>query len=115
MLWDIAGQMSIFDLLRKRLYKDVNACFIVFDKTRGEIFEQVDYWHTDLYNPLKAPIPTFLIGNKCDLIDEEQVSSEMVKEKASKLNIKYIETSAKTDVNVGEAFMNAAFRFVTRT
>jgi small GTP-binding protein len=115
MIWDIAGQRSIFEQHRARLYNDVNACFIVFDKTRLETFDHIDFWYNDLYNHLETPVPVVIIGNKCDLPDEEQVPSEMIKLKASDLNVHYIETSAKTGVNVGEAFTNAAYKFVTRS
>ena len=47
-----------------------------------------------------------LIGSKCDLVSERKVSYEEACEFAQSLNMQYIETSAKTNVNVEEAFVN---------
>ena len=45
-----------------------------------------------------------LVGNKIDLEDCRQVTTEQGKALANKLNIPFIETSAKTNTNVGECF-----------
>jgi len=48
--------------------------------------------------------PFVLIGNKCDMDPQRQVSTEMGSEAARKLGVKFLETSAKTGKNVQEAF-----------
>ena len=45
-----------------------------------------------------------LIGNKCDLEDERQVTTEEGQELADAYGLSFFETSAKTDVNVNMAF-----------
>jgi Ras-related protein Rab-8A len=46
-----------------------------------------------------------LLGNKCDLGDDKKVvSSEKGAELAKEYGISFLETSAKTNVNVEEAF-----------
>lgn len=48
-------------------------------------------------------LPIILIGNKCDL-SNRKISAEEANGLASKWNIPYIETSAKTRENVDKAF-----------
>jgi len=45
-----------------------------------------------------------LVGNKCDKITEREVSREEGMKMARKLGSEFIETSAKTCVNVERAF-----------
>ena len=47
-----------------------------------------------------------LIGNKCDLESKREVSFQEGKEFAEGNGMKFIETSAKTDQKVAEAFEN---------
>ena len=45
-------------------------------------------------------IPFLLVGNKCDLEGNRKVSHEEANAKAAEWNVPYVETSAKTNVNV---------------
>ena len=49
-------------------------------------------------------ISRILVGNKCDLEDKRQVSTEEGKELAEHYNVRFMETSAKDCKNVDEAF-----------
>lgn len=46
-----------------------------------------------------------LVGTKCDLEDSRKVSYDQAKEFSDKIGIKFFETSAKTNINVDEAFL----------
>ncbi|KAJ5080695.1 small gtp binding protein rab8 [Anaeramoeba ignava] len=48
--------------------------------------------------------PKILIGNKCDLENQREVSKEKGKEFADKIGIPFFETSAKENINIDEAF-----------
>jgi GTPase SAR1 family protein len=54
--------------------------------------------------------PMVLVGNKFDLASERQVTTEEAKSLADKWKIEYIETSAKTNHNVKEAFNALALK-----
>ena len=45
-----------------------------------------------------------LIGNKCDLQRQRVVTNEMIEELKNQLHVPYMETSAKTRLNVEECF-----------
>ena len=49
-----------------------------------------------------------LIGNKCDWTDKKAVTEEQGRELASELGIKFMETSAKVNEGVEEAFFTLA-------
>lgn len=48
--------------------------------------------------------PMILVGNKCDLEDERQISKEEAEDVARQLRIPYIECSAKFRLNIDQAF-----------
>ncbi|XP_049849981.1 ras-like protein rasG [Schistocerca gregaria] len=48
--------------------------------------------------------PMIVLGNKCDLGNEREVSIQEGKDLASQLNVPFLETSAKACINVEEAF-----------
>jgi Ras-related protein Ral-A len=49
-------------------------------------------------------VPIILVGNKADLDHARQISEEEISTLASKWNLEYIETSAKTRMNVDKIF-----------
>jgi len=49
-------------------------------------------------------LPMMLVGNKCDLEEQRQVSSEEGQSLARTIGCQFKEASAKTRVNVEEAF-----------
>jgi small GTP-binding protein len=112
-IWDIGGQIQQMAPYRKRFYNGANAALIVFDKTRKDSFDHIQIWLDDISRELgNERIPKILVGNKSDLTQDIQVSSEELKQLAEKLNLEFIETSAKTSENVEEAFKYIAYKVV---
>lgn len=50
-----------------------------------------------------------IVGNKCDLINDRVVASSEGEEMAHQFNCAFIESSAKTNVNVNEVFREIIF------
>ena len=51
-----------------------------------------------------------LVGNKTDLQDKRQVTTEEGEKKAKELNVMFIETSAKSGYNVKQVSLSVAYR-----
>jgi len=103
-IWDIAGQQK-FDLVRKQYYKGAQGAIIVFDLTRNTTFHNVDEWYREVTEYSGEKVPVILLGNKVDVEDQREVSSEQCSLLAKKLGCEYFETSAKTGKNVDQAFL----------
>jgi small GTP-binding protein len=99
-VWDIAGQDD-FAQLRKAYYQNSSGAFFVFDTTRPETLSRVGEWLEALYG-VTGEIPLVLLENKVDL--ESAIEDKAVKKHAKKFKVDHIQTSAKEDTNVEEAF-----------
>ncbi len=104
-LWDVGGQPSFIDL-RTTFYRGGNGALIVFDLIRENTFNEIKDWHSEMKETLNKDIPFILIGNKSDLIKTEgrKVNLNDAKKFAKDRNSIYIETSAKTGMNVEKSF-----------
>ncbi|MHA1144931.1 MAG: Rab family GTPase [Candidatus Helarchaeota archaeon] len=102
-LWDLAGQTK-FQTIRKHFYQGANGLLLVFDLTRPMTFKNITNWHDDIKKFSSLKIKGFILGNKCDLTDLREVSKEEIEKMAEKLNLNYIETSARTGEKVDDAF-----------
>ena len=56
----------------------------------------------------QSDVVKVLIGNKCDLVDRREVSTEEGQDLANFYGIPFLETSAKDTVNINEAFVTMA-------
>lgn len=56
----------------------------------------------------KTKAPIILVGNKCDLEHERQVQRKEAEDKAKSWGATYFETSAKTDINCNEPFLECS-------
>ena len=69
---------------------------MVFDITKKETFDLINYWEDFIKKNSKPNIGKILFGNKLDLENEREVEYEEGKNLANKLNCEYYEGSAKT-------------------
>ena len=102
-IWDTAGQER-YKSITTSYYKGAKGAFIVYDITKKESFKNVDKWIKDLKEFGDEDVVILIIGNKCDLEDEREVSIEEVKKKAELFDIGYCETSALKAKNIDYAF-----------
>ncbi len=113
LIWDIGGQLQQMAPYRKRFYNGAHAAFLIFDKTRNESFVNIKKWIDDIDRRNPQGIPKILIGNKCDLTFDIEVTDEEIREYSENLGVEYIETSAKTGENVDLAFKYIALRSIS--
>jgi small GTP-binding protein len=112
-IWDLAGQ-PMFKNVRPRFYKGCFGSLAVFDITRKDTFQNLTSWIEELYRYSgRGVVPVIILANKTDLKDEREVAIKEAKEFVKKLNEKtkehsienfFLETSAKTGLNIDKAF-----------
>ena len=102
-IWDTAGQER-YKAITRAYYKGAKGAFIVYDITRKETFDDVDKWRNELISSCNQEITVMLIGNKCDLEDQREISKEQGEEKAKSFGFSFLETSALSGENLEKGF-----------
>ena len=102
-IWDTAGQER-YRAITSAYYKGSKGCFIVYDITSTQTFEDVEKWYEEINKSGDKGISIVLVGNKCDLEDERKVTIEMGEEKAKNLNCPFFETSALNNTQIEKIF-----------
>ena len=103
-LIDTAGQEQ-FKALTERYYKKADCCLLVYDITKANSFEECkDYYNTNIKDKCQKDIQVIVLGNKTDLEDLRQVSSEEGAKFSEENNYLFMETSCLKNTNVADAF-----------
>lgn len=108
-LWDTAGQERFRSLIPSYI-RDSHVAIVVYDVTNRKSFEYIDKWIEDVrVERGEENVILVVVGNKSDLVEERQVSTEEGERKAQVLNAKlFIETSTKAGFNVKTLFKKVA-------
>lgn len=102
-IWDIGGHARSSQVGRV-FFQGVSGALLVYDLTRKETLEKLPLWIEQLkkYSP---DVRMFLIGNKNDLIEERQITSNEGEQAKDRLQmVHFFETSAKTGDHIQETF-----------
>ena len=102
-LWDTGGQ-EIYQSLVTNFYRGGNGVLVVYDITDRDSFENLNSWLIEIEKNANKNVYKLLIGNKCDLEDKRKVTYQEGKDFATSNGMQFIETSAKADTKVKEAF-----------
>lgn len=104
---DTAGQEE-YAFTKDNYYRSGDGFVLVFSITESYTFDEIRGFREQILrvknDKLPKDIPMIVIGNKCDLDGKRQVSEEDAMNEAMKWGCKYMETSAKTNLNVDNAF-----------
>jgi Ras-related protein Rab-6A len=106
-LWDTAGQERFRSLIPSYI-RDSSVAVVVYDVTNKTSFANCDKWIEDVRGERGGEVVIMLVGNKTDLSDKRQVSAEEGEAKAKKLNVLFVETSAKSNQNIKQMFRKLA-------
>ncbi|XP_057705025.1 ras-related protein Rab-23 [Corythoichthys intestinalis] len=110
MLWDTAGQEE-FDAITKAYYRGAQACVLVFSTTDRDSFVAIDNWKEKIEAEV-GDIPTVLVQNKIDLLEETVVKNEEAEGLAKRLKLRFYRASVKEDLNVTELFKYLAEKYL---
>lgn len=107
-IWDTAGQER-FSSLAPMYYRNAQAALVVYDVTKPASFIKARHWVKELHEQASKGIIIGLIGNKYDLIEEDEDSRKVSYDEGLQLskeeNLLFFETSAKTGFNVQQVFL----------
>jgi len=102
-IWDTAAQER-YRAVTSAYYRGAVGAMLVYDITKQQSFDHVQRWLEELRAHADANIVIMLIGNKSDLVNLQQVDTEIAKEFAQKEGLSFLETSAMESTNVETAF-----------
>ena len=102
-LWDTAGQER-YKAITNAFYKGSKGAFVVYDISRKTSFLNIDKWIGELKTNGSEDILIILVGNKSDLEDKREVSTDEGEKKAKQYGIAFCETSALQGKNIEYAF-----------
>ena len=106
-IWDSAGQERFRSLIPSYI-RDSSVAVVVYDLTNRASFSNVSHWIEDVRAERGNDVLIALVGNKTDLADKRQVSTEDGEAKAREDGILFIETSAKAGFNIKALFRKLA-------
>ncbi|KMT07912.1 hypothetical protein BVRB_6g145160 [Beta vulgaris subsp. vulgaris] len=106
-IWDTAGQER-FRTITSSYYRGAHGIIIVYDVTEMESFNNVKQWLNEIDRYANESVCKLLVGNKCDLVENKVVDTQMGQALADELGIPFLETSAKDAINVEQAFLTMA-------
>lgn len=88
-IWDTAGQER-YQAITNAYYKGAKGAFIVYDITRKTSFNSIDKWVTNIKANGHPNLSIILVGNKCDLESNREVSKEEAEQLAKSYSKHYI-------------------------
>ena len=102
-IWDTAGQER-FRTVVATYFRGAHGILLLYDVTNKDSFKNLESWLIEIEKNAKEKVLKILIGNKCDLTDDREISTEEGKAFALRNGMEFMETSAKMNTNVTEAF-----------
>ncbi|OQV20838.1 Ras-related protein Rab-10 [Hypsibius exemplaris] len=102
-IWDTAGQER-FHTITTSYYRGAMGIMLVYDITQPKSFDNIAKWLRNIEEHANEDVEKMLLGNKCDMEDRRAISRERGEDIARQHGIRFLETSAKANINVERAF-----------
>lgn len=106
-LWDTAGQERFRSLIPSYI-RDSSVAVVVYDITNRQSFANTNKWVDDVRAERGGDVIIVLVGNKTDLNEKRQVTTEEGERRAKEYKVMFVETSAKAGLNVKSLFRKIA-------
>ena len=100
--YDTAGQER-YKSISLNAIKNTQGVILMYDITNKKSFDAITKWMKDIIEAKGQDFPIVLLGNKCDMEQERQVTKDEGEKLAQKYNLSFFETSNKTGKNIEEA------------
>ena len=112
-IWDTAGQEK-YRSLAKMFFKDAAVALLVYDITTKKSFDEIkSYWMNLVKENGPKKVIMYIVGNKNDLIEQQQVKEEEVREYAENEKVSIWFTSAKTSNGIDELFEEIGKKYLS--
>ena len=103
-VWDTAG-VNRFPAFTRDYIQGAHGVVVVYDVTNQDSFDNVkNKWLEQIVEHAHEDTYKLIVGNKCDQTDSKVVDFAKAKEFADQMGIPIVETSAKENANVEQAF-----------
>ncbi|XP_031720844.1 ras-related protein Rab-8A-like [Anarrhichthys ocellatus] len=106
-IWDTAGQER-FQTITTAYYRGATGIMLVYDIANEDSFENIKNWIRNIEEHASSDVEKMVLGNKCEINDKRQVSKDRGEKLALEYGIKFMEISAKANINVENAFLTLA-------
>ncbi|KAJ9126090.1 GTPase Ypt2 [Naganishia onofrii] len=103
-----------FRTITTAYYRGAMGILLVYDVTDEKSFQNIRTWYQNVEQHASEGVDKILIGNKCDWDEKRAVTLEQGRQLADELGIRFVETSAKDNEGVEEAFFTLARDIKTR-
>ncbi|RZF39576.1 hypothetical protein LSTR_LSTR001097 [Laodelphax striatellus] len=113
-IWDTAGQER-FHTITTSYYRGAMGIMLVYDITNEKSFENIVKWLRNIDEHANEDVEKMILGNKCDMDDKRAVSKERGEAIAREHGIRFMETSAKANINIEQAFNELAEAILVKT
>ena len=108
-IWDTSGQER-FDAITRSYYRGAMGIILVYDLTLNKSFTRIEKWIRNIQENAGDDVEKVLLANKCDMENNRLISKESGEELAMDYGMKFYETSAKTNINIGKPIMELSER-----
>lgn len=111
-IFDTAGQED-FSAVRDQYMRTGDGFLCVYSVVLEPSFTAVQrfYEHICRVKDMET-LPFLMVGNKCDLVESRVITTEQGQALAKELAVEFMETSAKTRLNVDEMFIHIVRQIV---
>jgi len=113
-IWDTAGQERIHTITTS-YYRGAMGIMLVYDITNSKSYENIAKWLRNIDEHANEDVEKMILGNKCDMDENRQVPKEKGEVIAREHGIKFMETSAKNNINIDRAFHELADAILKKT
>jgi len=104
-VWDTAGQER-FRTITSSYYRGAHGIIVVYDITDAVTFNNTKQWLQEVDRYACENVNKMIVGNKLDLSSRRTVEFSTGKEFADSYGYPFLETSAKSNTNVEQTFLD---------